>query len=314
MKHQKKIKITYLTESTMPKLVLIMTLIISLFFLSACQNQQTETSSSIDSYTDSLGNKVEISQTPGRVISLSPAITEILFALELENTIVGTTDFCDYPEAANLTPKVGGFNTPNMELIVDSEPDIIFISSGVQAELSETFKKLNLQTFALDASTVEGVIFNIRLLGDIMNATDQAENIASDMEQRMAYITNKVKGLEAPLVFFEVWDDPLLSAGPNTFIHNIIELSGAKNFAADFSSDYPQISIESLIDRDPDIYIAVDHKSSMVIADRPGYSALQAIQNQRYYRVHDDYVTLPGPRIIKGLEVVAEIVHPDIFR
>lgn len=251
--------------------------------------------------------------SPEKIISLSPAITEILFALEVEDKIIGTTDYCDYPEAAKNTPKMGGFNTPNIELIIQAEPDIIFMSSGVQAEIRENFNNLGIKTFVLDANTIDQVISNIELTGTLLNAEEKANEIAQDMKTRQDFIIEKTKDLEKPLVFFEIWDEPLLSAGPNTFISNILNLSGATNFAEDADADYPHISLELLLQADPDFYFAIDHQQNEGIQDRPYYENLKAIKNNNYYRIEDDYVTLPGPRIIEGLEAVAKIIHPEIF-
>ena len=288
-------------------------LICAVLILSGCTGEKKDQQEGNNVFTDSLGNKVSIEKTPEKVISLSPAITEMLFALKLEDTIVGTTDYCDYPEAANHTPKMGGFNTPNMELIVAAEPDIIFISSGVQAELSENFKKLGIQTFALDAATIDQVITNIELIGSIMEKEDEAKAIADDMRKRMLFVQEKTKDLEKPLVFFEIWNEPLLSAGPKTFIADILNLSGGINFAQDSEANFPQVSLELLLEKDPDFYIAIDHKKNTSISERPGFSDLKAVKNNNYYRIEDDYVTLPGPRIIEGLEKVAGIIHPEIF-
>lgn len=300
-------------EKIMIKKLSILLICLILILAAGCNSKDNNLTEGERFFEDSLGNKVIVEKTPEKVISLSPAITEMLFALKLEDKIVGTTDYCDYPEAANHTPKMGGFNTPNMELIVEAEPDLVFISSGVQADLSENFKKLGIKTFALDATTIEEVISNIELIGVIMDVEDNAKIMAEDMKVRKEFIEEKAKDLEKPLVFFEVWDEPLLSAGPNTFIADILNISGGINFAQDSNTDYPQVSLELLIEKDPDFYIAIDHKRNTDISDRPGFEGLKAIQNSKYYRIPDDFVTLPGPRIIEGLEKIASIIHPEIF-
>jgi iron complex transport system substrate-binding protein len=300
------------TKRIMNKKLSILLICITLI-LAGCTVKEANITEGERTFEDSLGNNVTIEKTPEKVISLSPAITEMLYALELENKIAGTTDYCDYPEAAKHTPKMGGFNTPNLELIVEAEPDLVFISSGVQAELSENFKKLGIKTFALDATTINEVISNIELIGVIMNAEEKAQEITDDMIVRKEFIKEKAENLEKPLVFFEIWNEPLLSAGPNTFIADILNISGGINFAQDSNTDYPQVSLELLIERDPDFYIAIDHKKNTDISERPGFDELKAIKNNQYHRIPDDYVTLPGPRIIEGLEKVASIIHPEIF-
>ncbi len=290
---------------------LLLTLLI--FLLAGCSGKQKEAIEGERVFTDFFGQQVEIKEAPQRILSLSPAATEILFALGLDEEIVGTTDYCSYPEAALSKPKVGGFTNPNMEIIVQAEPDLILLASGVQTEYIEAFKKYGLTTFALDAQTIDQVIENILLVGDITLRQDEAKIITDDMLSRINFVKEKTQGLEKPLVFFEVWDDPLLSAGPETFIADILEISSAENFAADAKSDYPQISLELLLERDPDIYMAIDHKNNLPAGERPGFQNLQAVQNGKYFRIEDDLVTKPGPRVILGLEEIARNIHPDIF-
>ena len=288
-------------------------LTILIFLLAGCSGKQKEAIEGERVFTDFFGQQVEIKEAPQRILSLSPAATEILFALGLDEEIVGTTDYCNYPEAALSKPKVGGFTNPNMEIIVQAEPDLILLASGVQTEYIEAFKKYGLTTFVLDAQTIDQVIENILLVGDITLKQDEAKIITDDMLSRINFVKEKTQGLEKPLVFFEVWDDPLLSAGPETFIADILEISSAENFAADAKSDYPQISLELLLERDPDIYMAIDHKNNLPAGERPGFQNLQAVKNGKYFRIEDDLVTKPGPRVILGLEEIASNIHPDIF-
>lgn len=288
-------------------------LTILIFLLAGCSGKQKEAIEGERVFTDFFGQQVEIKEAPQRILSLSPAATEILFALGLDEEIVGTTDYCNYPEAALSKPKVGGFTNPNMEIIVQAEPDLILLASGVQTEYIEAFKKYGLTTFALDAQTIDQVIENILQVGDITLRQDEAKIITDDMLSRINFVKEKTQGLEKPLVFFEVWDDPLLSAGPETFIADILEISSAENFAADAKSDYPQVSLELLLERDPDIYMAIDHKNNLPAGERPGFQNLQAVQNGKYFRIEDDLVTKPGPRVILGLEEIARNIHPDIF-
>lgn len=288
-------------------------LLLSLLFLAGCARNQNEKIEGERVFTDFFGQQIEIKEAPQRILSLSPAVTEILFALGLDQEIVGTTDYCNYPEAALSKPKVGGFTNPNMEIIVQAEPDLILLASGVQTEYIEAFKKYGLTTFALDAQTIDQVIENILLVGDITLRQDEAKIITDDMLSRINFVKEKTQGLEKPLVFFEVWDDPLLSAGPETFIADILEIASAENFAADAKTDYPQISLELLLERDPDYYMAIDHKNNLPAGERPGFKNLQAMKKGNYFRIEDDLVTKPGPRIILGLEEIAKNIHPDAF-
>jgi len=290
--------------------ILFLCLLLTIY---GCGTSDTKPVEKGKTFTDALGREVKISSPPQKVISLSPAITEILFALELDEKIIGTTEYCDYPEEAKNKPKMGNFENPNFELIVDSEPDLVFIAAGIQTSLIEKFNELNIKVFCLDAETVEQVISNIELAGQIMDANDKAKALSSKMKEKLSTIQEKIQGQEKPLVFFEIWDDPLMSAGPGTFINNLIELAGGINLAKDAATRYPQINFEVLVDKNPDIYIAINHQRKNDITNRPNFQSLKAIQEGKIYTIEDDLVTLPGPRIIMGLEEMAKIIHPELF-
>lgn len=298
------------------KSIFIIALAIMLIASGCTDNNNNQSSEGEQSrvFIDTLDRDVNIPDIPEKVISLSPALTEILFALELDDKIVGTTNYCDYPEEAINTPKVGDFSSPNFEVIVDSEPDLIFVAAGIQMDLIDRFEELGLQVICLDAETIDEVMVNINFIGEIMGTEEKATEITEDMEKRVAEVKNKVSGLEKPLIFFEVWDEPLTSAGPGTFIDNLVELAGGLNMTNDAKTRYPQISFEIVVDQDPDIYIAVNHQREVEIIERPGYDDLKAVKTGKVFTIEDDWVTLPGPRIILGLEEMAFLLHPEAFQ
>lgn len=298
------------------KSILILALIIMLI-ASGCTNDNNNQSPEVEKskvFIDTLERDVNIPEVPEKVISLSPALTEILFALELDEKIVGTTNYCDYPEEALTTPKVGDFSSPNFEVIIDSEPDLIFVAAGVQMELIDRLEELGLKVICLDAQTIDEVANNINFIGEIMGTEEKALEITEDIAKRVEAVKEKVSGLEKPIVFFEVWDEPLTSAGPGTFINNLVELAGGVNMTRDATTYYPQISFEIVVDQDPDIYIAVNHQREVEIIDRPGYADLKAVKTGKVFTIEDDWVTLPGPRIILGLEEMAFLLHPEAFQ
>ncbi|MGI6226590.1 MAG: ABC transporter substrate-binding protein [Peptococcales bacterium] len=297
------------------KKVILLILACTLILLTFGCNQERITSKNGNAniFVDSLERKVAINDSPGKVISLAPAITEILFALDQGDKVVGVTDYCDYPEEALNKPKIGDFENPNLELIVSAQPDIILVASGIQTDLISKFEELNIPVFCLDARTIDQILSNIKMVGQIMDAEEKALEITQTMEAKIENIQEKVKNQENPLVFFEVWDSPLMSAGPGTFIDDMIALAGGINFAKDQKSEFPQINFETLVEANPDVYIAIAHQKQDQIADRPNYEALKAVQNNRIYTVEDDLVTLPGPRIVNGLEEIAKAIHPELF-
>lgn len=298
---------------------LLIIIIVFAFVLSGCVDKAAPTSE-IDSkmFKDVLGREVKILDPPKRVISLTPAVTEILYELQLGERIVGVTEYCNYPEEALSKPKMGDFSNPNIELIVDAEPDIVFVAAGVQMELIERFEQLGITVFCIDATSVDQVIKNISMIGDIMGVPEITKSLTDDMQERVDYVVEKVKDQTRPVVFFEVWDEPLMSAGPGTFIDSIIALAGGINLAGDADTQFPQLSMEILFERDPAVYIAVymanDSRKAGDIKSRPGYQTLTAVQTNRVHTIEDDLVTLPGPRVVLGLEEIAKVIHPELFQ
>lgn len=265
--------------------------------------------------TDSLHRQVTVGQEPQKIISLSPAITEILFALGVEEKIVGVTDFCDYPAAALDKPKVGGFENPNLEVIINSGADVIFAAAGIQQDLVKQFEDLGLLVVTLDAENVEQVLDNIRLAGLITGAGQRAEELTQSLQERIDAVVAKTAAVQSkPKVFFEVWDNPLMSAGPGSFINDLIQLAGGENIAADLTERFGEFSQELLLERNPEIYIINNHAHQPEdIKTRAGYEGLQAVKMNQVFSIEDDIVTLPGPRIVDGLEAMAAIIHPELF-
>lgn len=291
--------------------LLITVLMLSLAVGCSTENQEVIQDKTI---TDSLGREVNMDTTPEKIISISPGITEILFALGLNEEIIGVSDYCDYPADAQTKDKMGGFKNPNVEVIISKNPDVVFTSAGVQEEIIQNLEELNIKVIALDAGTIQQVMDNIELAGKITGKEDKANEIVADMKQRVEVVTAKVKDQPQPKVFFEVWDDPLMTAGPGSFTHDIIEMAGGVNVASDADKKYVTYSIEKLLEADPDIYIVNSHAHEpQDVKTRNGYEVLSAIKNDQIFSIEDNLINRPGPRIIQGLEEMAKIIHPEVF-
>lgn len=266
--------------------------------------------------TDSMGRLVTLESRPSKIISLSPACTEILFAIGSGDEVVGVTNYCDHPEATQEKPKVGDFEKPNLELIISSKPDVIFTATGIQLDFVQQLEDLGIKVVTLDAVHVNEVLHNIILAGQVTGRAEEAQAVVAGLEQRIARVKDIVeeKVTNKPAVFFEVWDDPLMTAGPDSFIDDLINIAGGINVAGDAQKRYANYNLEVLITKDPDLYIINDHAHTPEdIKKRPGFEGLRAVQNDNVYTIVDDLVTLPGPRLVDGLEEMAKIIHPDLF-
>lgn len=266
--------------------------------------------------TDDMKAVTTIGQKPMRIVSLAPSNTEILFALGLGNRVVGRTDFCDYPAEAAKVPSVGGYTQPSVESIMAVKPDLVIASFGNPKEMVERLRKLGIPVLAYNPQTVNDVLHVIWEIGKVTGAEDQATELISKMRDQIAAIEKLVKNASRPKVFWEVWHDPLSTAGANTFINDMIKIAGGINISEDAGKGWPAYSLETLLIKNPDVYIATKDKWSSPgnIPERPGYNQLKAVKLGQVYVINADNVNRPGPRLIEGLKDVVRVIHPELFK
>jgi iron complex transport system substrate-binding protein len=292
--------------------LLVLTLLAAL--VSACAEQTTATATIVDD----LGRPVNIEDIPQRIVSLAPSITEILFALDLGDRVVGVTDYCDYPQEAQDKPKVGGYFTTSLELIITQEPDIV-LADG-HDPVDQQLVNLGLTMVVLQPKDIFGVFRNIKLVGEITGKEKEAEELIANLEARLYTVAEKTSQTsEKPRVFYEIdASDPTKpwTTGAGSFIYALITLAGAENIV-EASGDWIQLSLEKLIAADPDIIILGDYPyvSPEDVKQRPGaWQQLSAVTKEEIYAISDPSLTSrPGPRIIDGLEELARIIHPELF-
>ena len=259
-------------------------------------------------------------QKPQRIISLAPSNTEILFALGLDEEIVGITDYCDYPpEKIAQKEKIGGFATPNFEKIVSLNPDIVFATSGVQKQAIERLEELGVKIYILEAETMENLLIEIKNIGKLTGKSQQAQELIAAMEKRIKAVKEKLSNIpedQKPKVFLEIWHDPLWTAPKKTLIYQVIELAGGKH-AITIEGDWNQVTTvdpESVIDANPDvILLAFENSDPISVYELAGWSAVSAVKNKRVFQIDPDIISRPGPRIIDALEQIAKILYPDLF-
>ncbi|MBU4376310.1 MAG: cobalamin-binding protein [Candidatus Omnitrophica bacterium] len=244
-----------------------------------------------------------------RIISLAPATTEILFALGLDDEIVGVSSFCDYPEEAKGKEKVGTFSYLNAEKILSLKPDIIFGTGLEQASAVTMLRGLGLRLYVSDPVTIEELLFSIKEIGKLTGRSREAEKLTKKMRDEMIRLSRRAgTGEDRPKVFIEIWDDPLLTAGGKSFINELITLAGGVNIAGDMKKAYGYFSAEQVIKRDPD-YIILTYMSEErpldVVKKRLGWSDISAVRMSRVYNdIDSDILLRPGPRLIEGLKAL----------
>ncbi|BDG59104.1 ABC transporter substrate-binding protein [Caldinitratiruptor microaerophilus] len=268
---------------------------------------------------DDAGRTVTIRSRPERILSLAPSNTEILFAVGAGDRVVGRTDYCDYPPEAQKVPSVGGIVDPNVEKMVSLKPDVVFMIGGSEPLRQKLEGDLGMTAVVLDPKTLDEVYAKIRLVGRIVDKTAEAEQVVARMQERVAAIEARVRDIppsERPTVFYEVWPDPLMTAGPGSFIDDLIRRAGGVNVAADAGQPWAQYSLEAVIKHDPAVILTPSAESGKALKDRarPGWEKIRAVREGRVYVLPDqNVVSRPGPRLVDGLEQIARLLHPDRF-
>jgi iron complex transport system substrate-binding protein len=263
--------------------------------------------------TDDAGRTVTIQAEPKRVVSVAPSNTELLFALGKGDVLVGRSDFDDYPPEVSKIPSIGGFYPPNYEAIVAAKPDLLLMIGGSVPEREKLTNEYKLNVLVLDPKTFDDLYKDIDLLGKVLNSQEQAAKLVAQMKADVKKIADKAAAAkEKPTVFYEVWHDPLMTAGTKTFINDLINLAGGINLGADVEG-WTNYSLEKVQAKDPQIYIT-SKEAAASVGQRSGFGGLKAVKEGKVFGVPDpNIVVRPGPRLIQGLEWFAKTLHPEIF-
>jgi iron complex transport system substrate-binding protein len=268
---------------------------------------------------DQVGRKVVVPDDPQRVISLAPSITEIIYDLGEEKRLQGVTKYSDYPAQAKALPKVGTYVHLDLERIVALKPDLcISTKDGNPKHVIEKISRLGIPVYAINPRSLEQTMDTITQIGSLLNAQEAATRLVSGMQQRITRVQSLVAQVNnRPRVFFQIDAEPLVSAGNNTFIHELIELAGGINTAAG-NDPYPRYSWEDILVLQPDIVIISSMAGGLDSEDLLGiwkkWSQLKAVLNEQVFVVDAGMFDRTTPRLVAGLETIAEIIHPELFK
>lgn len=258
---------------------------------------------------DDTGTTVTLSAPARRVVSLAPSNTEIVFALGMGDAVVGVSSFCDYPAAARRREKVGDFFNPNVERILALEPDLVLAASGVQANAVQTLVNAGIPVAVFDPKSLAEVAEDFRKIGTLLGRRREGERLAARLLDEAERLRGQAK--LRPRVFFEISNQPLMSAGRATFISDALGVVGATNLGDDFGEGWVTVSAEELVKRDPEVYLVATAlgETTAAIAARPGFGSLSCARSGRIFTVTDDLVMRPGPRLVDGLRELFELVQ-----
>ncbi len=318
------IKMNYLKKTTILAVAL---LLISTSMFGCTSNEEPETNineetNKLGAYpmeiTDGAGNKVVIEKRPERIVSLAPSHTEIIYGLGLEDKLVGVTTYCDYPSEVKEKEKVGDSFTINIEKIIELQPDIIINYWPIEDGLRKQLQAADIIVLTYLPESIGQVIETIEAIGIVTDTKNVAEKIISDIENKKKEIIDIVKDAPRPKVFYEIeYSSALWTVGEGAFIDELIVLGGGENIAKDAEGAYAQYSVESLIEKDPEIYITntfnMELQDAINIKDRPGFESIKAIKDENIKVLDGNILSRPSQRVMEALELMAEAIHPELF-
>ncbi len=282
-------------------------LVISILLVPACRAKER-------TFKDSLGNDIVVKGTPKRIVSLSPALTETVFALGAGDRLVGVTDYCNRPADAQKIEKVGDAFNLNMEKLVSLKPDLVLIagSRDFESQNQKDMKRLLIPAYASGPSTVEEVFLDIESLSKVLNLEKQGKALVEGLRGELESVVAKVPAdsSDKPSVFVAI-DQDLWTVGPGSFINEVVSLAGGENVVSDAALQYLQISMEDLLHRNPDvILIAIPEDVAAPLLARPGWNNLKAVSQGKVYFVDPDAISRPSPAVVEGIKEVASWLHP----
>lgn len=267
--------------------------------------------------TDDLNNKITVDKEPEKVVSLAPSCTEIIYAIGKGDELVGRSESDNYPDEAKKVSVVGGFTGANIEMITKADPDILFAANGTLTDEQKTLlQNSGVKIILFNPTNIDGVYKDIKIAGQVLNAQEKAGEIVNQMQIKRQEIIKKVKDVSPKKVFVDLGN--FYSVGENSFIGSMLSELKAENIASKFNGEWPQLSVESVVDADPDVYISL-YPTIDELKSISGLSGVKAFKNGNVKVIpvgtpENDIVQRPGPRIIEGLEIYAKAIYPEVFK
>lgn len=314
-------------KKTMKKLIATILTVAMTFTLAACASTvtkevaapaQKEDAVTKYPYTvkDSNGKDIVIEKEPKRIISVAPSVTELVYSLGKGEELVGRTDYCDYPEEAKKVQSIGSLTDPNVEKIIELKPDVVIASAIFKEDVAKKLEDLGIKVVVLyTANDFNGVYDTINTLGKIVNAEDKAKDLVESMKKKIEAIAAKVKGKDSPKVYYVVGfgKDGDYTATGDTFIAQMIDMAGGTNIAKDVAGW--KFSLEKIIESNPE-YIVIPKNYGMKeqFVQTAGYKELSAVKNNKVIEIDDNLLSRQGSRLAEGVEALAKILHPELFK
>jgi iron complex transport system substrate-binding protein len=300
---------------------LLLIAIFSIGLIPSCSGRLQQSPSSNTDQTraviDEAGRRVQLPQRIDRIVSLAPNLTEIVFAVGAGDRLVGDTEYCDYPEQAKNVARIGDTMHPSIERIIALKPQVVLVSTASQLEAFT--KQLDAQKIAVyvtNPRSLEEVFRSIATFGGLFGNPDQAAKLVADLRRRTAEVEAKVHDRKPIAVFYQVSGEPLYTIGRDAYLTDLVRRAGGVSVTADVPGGFPRYSDEAALAARPEAII-LPSGGSMGSANSTAAAALKnspAVFSSRVYKINDDHLSRPGPRLVDGLEEMARALHPEAFK
>lgn len=290
-----------------------------LAFPFACSRPQfTEpATSATHEVIDEAGRRVILPTKIDRIVSLAPNLTEIVYAVGAGDRLVGRTSYCDYPPQAKSITEVGDTLHPSVERIIALKPQVVLVSTASQLEnFTRQLDEQKIAVYVTNPQSLDQVFASIEKLGALFGTREVAMNLVSDLRHRAQAIENATASLKPVRVFYQVSDEPLYTIGHEAYLTDLIKRAGGISVTADVPTAFPRFSDEAALASKPDAII-LPTGGSMGNANSTVAPALKnspAVRANRVYKINEDLLSRPGPRLVDGLEQLAKTLHPEAFK
>ena len=266
--------------------------------------------------TDDAGRVVTLARAPERLVSIAPSNTEILFALGLGPKVVAVDQYSTHPPEARQKAQLGSYATPDLEQIVAATPDLVLATGVHTKSIIGELEARRLPVLVLEPKDLDGVLTSITLVGRATGQVAQAAELVGTLRTRVEAVAGRVAGAPRSRVYVEL-SPQLHSAGPGSFVNDLLARAGGENVAADAATQWPQLSQEVVLQRNPEVILLAHNAggdATAAVRARPGWETVSAVKGGRIVAIDPDLTTRPGPRAVDGLEALARALHPDRVR
>jgi len=260
---------------------------------------------------DGAGRTVLVSRQPARIVSLAPSVTEILFALEAGDRVVGVTDFCDYPAEVASRSRIGGLINPDLERIISLQPDLVIATTaGNYQDDAERIQRVGIPVYTISTPTLEAMLDTLGQVGDLVGKPEAARRLAARLRGRIEAVKQAMARQPRARALFVIEPDPLIAPGRDTFIGQALAIAGADLTTTDAASSWTHYDAEQVMGMRPEIILTTGANRAWALAlpDRPEWAGVPAVRAGRVF-VISDAIQHPGPRLVDGIEEISRIVR-----